>query len=337
MNVVYSSSDSYAPIAGTSICSLLENNQDAAKIEIYLIDNNISTDNKEKLKNMVQRYGRELIFVSHVDLNKKANLEIEVGRWNISTFYRLFLCSILPDNVDRAIFLDCDTIVRHSLNELWSMDLEDKIVAAVDDCRSDQYKLELGLSPDNTYTNNGVLLLDLKRWRELNVEKDFLEYIVQNNGDITYVDQGVLNGVLSKKGLVKVIHTKYNAMTVFFDFNYKNLLKVRRPEHHLSYQEYKEAVSDPYIVHFTSCFLSGTRPWNEKNNHPFQKEYLFYKSISPWSDMKQLPDNRKIGKKMMTKICNVLPKPIMIAGISLIHSKIYPMFRNIKKEKRIVS
>lgn len=337
MNVVYSSSDSYAPIAGTSICSLLENNQDAAKIKIYLIDNNISTDNKEKLKNMVQRYGRELIFVSHVDLNKKANLKIEVGRWNISTFYRLFLCSILPNNIDRAIFLDCDTIVRHSLNELWSMDLEDKIVAAVDDCRSDQYKLELGLSPDNTYTNNGVLLLDLKRWRELNVEKDFLEYIVQNNGDITYVDQGVLNGVLSKKGLVKVIHTKYNAMTVFFDFNYKNLLKVRRPEHHLSYQEYKEAVSDPYIVHFTSCFLSGTRPWNEKNNHPFQKEYLFYKSISPWPDMKQLPDNRKIGKKMMTKICNVLPKPIMIAGISLIHSKIYPMFRNIKKEKRIVS
>ena len=85
------------------------------------------------------------------------------------------------------------------------------------------------------------------------------------HGDITYVDQGVLNGVLAKKNLVKVIHTKYDAMTVFFDFNFKDLMKVRRPEHHLSEEEYIEAVTDPYIIHYTSCFLSGTRPWNENN------------------------------------------------------------------------
>lgn len=57
-------------------------------------------------------------------------------------------------------------------------------------------------------------------------------------------------------------------MTVFFDFNFKDLMKVRRPEHHLSEEEYIEAVTDPYIIHYTSCFLSGTRPWNENNNHP---------------------------------------------------------------------
>lgn len=334
MNVVYSSSDSYAPIAGVSIMSLLHNNTDADEINIYMIDNNISDENKKRFENMVDKFDRNIVFIPRPDLNKMSGVDIEVGRWNISTFFRLFLCTILPDNLDRCIYLDCDTVVRHSLREFWETDLEDKIVAAVDDCRSDRYKTELNLPCDSTYTNNGVLLIDLKSWREMNVEKDFLDFIIDHNGDITYVDQGVLNGVLAKKNLVKVVHTKYDAMTVFFDFNFKDLMKVRRPEHHLSEEEYIEAVTDPYIIHYTSCFLSGTRPWNENNNHPFVGDYLKYKAMSPWKDFPQYPDVRKKSKKMMTSVCNAMPKRMMIAGISLVHSKLYPMVRSLKGKRR---
>ena len=52
MNVVYSSSDSYAPIAGVSICSLLKNNTDADEINIYMIDKDLKillTNTKEIL------------------------------------------------------------------------------------------------------------------------------------------------------------------------------------------------------------------------------------------------------------------------------------------------
>ena len=231
MNIVYSSSDSYAPIAGVSIMSLLHNNTDSESINIYMIDNSISAENKHRFEEMVGKYGRTIHFIPQPDLNKKAGVEIEVGRWNISTFFRLFLCTILPDDIDRCIYLDCDTVIRHSLKEFWETDLGDKVVAAVDDCRSDRYKTELNLDSNSTYTNNGVLLIDLKSWREMNVEKEFLDFIIAHNGDITYVDQGVLNGVLAKKGLVKVVHTKYDAMTVFFDFNFKDLMKVRKPEH----------------------------------------------------------------------------------------------------------
>lgn len=330
MNIVYSSSDVYSPIAGVSITSLFENNKQAEEINVYLIDNNISQENKQRFLSLAESYGRNLVFIPQPDLNKELNFEIEVGRWNISTFFRLFLCTILPKDVERCIYLDCDTVVRHSLKELWEMDLEGKIVGAVDDCRSDRYKTELGLSTESTYTNNGVLLIDLKSWREIQVEKEFLQFIIEHNGDITYVDQGVLNGVLAKKGLVEVIHTKYDAMTIFFDFNFKDLMKVRKPEHHLSQEEYNEAVTDPYIIHYTSCFMSGTRPWNEKNNHPFVGDYLKYKAMSPWKDTPQFPDDRKFLKKAMTKICNILPKSIMIAIISIIHSKVYPIVRGMK-------
>ena len=334
MKIVYSSSDSFSPIAGVSVMSLLKNNRDAENITIYLIDNNISDENKARFEKLVSEYGRKIIFIPQPDLEKETGVTIETGRWNISTFFRLFLCTILPKDVDRCIYLDCDTIIRHSLKELWELELGDCIVAAVDDCRSDRYKTELGLSPENTYTNNGVLLIDLKCWRERNVEKDFLEFIIAHNGNITYVDQGVLNGVLAKQNLVKMIHTKYDAMTVFFDFSYPELLKIRKPERHLSEQEYNEAVSDPYIIHFTSCFYSGTRPWNEKNNHPFVGEYLEYKKMSPWKDVPQYPDDRKKGKKLMTKVSNIMPKGMTIALISVVHSKLYPMVRSIKGKRK---
>ena len=56
MNIVYSSSDSYAPIAGVSIMSLLHNNTDADEINIYMIDNNISDENKKRFENMVDNH-----------------------------------------------------------------------------------------------------------------------------------------------------------------------------------------------------------------------------------------------------------------------------------------
>ena len=86
-------------------------------------------------------------------------------------------------------------------------------------------------------------------------------------------------------------------MTVFFDFNFKDLMKVRRPEHHLSEEEYIEAVTDPYIIHYTSCFLSGTRPGNENNNHPFVGDYLKYKECHRGKIFRNIPMSERNQKK----------------------------------------
>ena len=56
MNIVYSSSDSYAPIAGVSIMSLLHNNTDSESINIYMIDNSISAENKHRFEEIVGQY-----------------------------------------------------------------------------------------------------------------------------------------------------------------------------------------------------------------------------------------------------------------------------------------
>ena len=90
MNIVYSSSDSYAPIAGVSLFSLLESNKESEEINIFIVDNHISDKNKDKFKKTCADFGRKLTFIPIADIEKLAGTSIDIGRWNISTFGRLF-------------------------------------------------------------------------------------------------------------------------------------------------------------------------------------------------------------------------------------------------------
>jgi lipopolysaccharide biosynthesis glycosyltransferase len=327
MNIVYSSSNTYSEICGISLLSLLENNKDVDAINIFIIDNGISAENKQKLTEVANLYHRMLSFKSPVDLQELTHTQIYVGRWNIGTFFRLYLGSILPQSVDRVMYFDCDMIIRHSLASIYSLDLKGCSVAGADDCRSDLYRINIGTKPGSTYINNGFILIDLQRWRQENVEEEFTKFINRYQGDITYMDQGVLNGVLGPKNEILEIDPIFNSQRIFFDFTYSELLALRKPEYHLSEKQYEAAVTDPVIVHFTPTFISGTRPWMVKDKHPFTKEYLYYKSLSPWKDVPLRKDDRKFAKKAMTVFCKILPRKLMIHIMSYFHSKWYPKKR----------
>ena len=331
MNIVYSSSDSYCEIAGISILSLLEHNRNVKELNLYLIDNNISKINKQKLEGMTASFGRTLTYLKHPDIENRSATEINVGRWNISTFYRLFLPSMLPETVKKVLFIDCDTLVMQDLSPLWEMDMEDKWLYGVDDCRGAAYRTNLGLKPEDNYINNGVLLIDLEAWRKNKVEDMFLQYIRENQGDITFVDQGVQNGVLSKLGRSGILHPKYNCMTVFFAFDYKNLIKLRKPPVPGDSMQYQEAVKNPAIVHFQSCFRMTIRPWVVGCKHPYAKTYLEYKAKSPWKETPMMPDDRTVPQKMLSVVTSIMPESLMVSSISFVHTKIYPLARNLKQ------
>ena len=67
VNVFYFSSDQFASVAATSIISLMENNQSFSELHIYLIDDDITTENKNKLIQMVQKYKRDIHFIPAPD------------------------------------------------------------------------------------------------------------------------------------------------------------------------------------------------------------------------------------------------------------------------------
>lgn len=330
MNVVYSTSDKYSEIAATSIVSLLENCKDIKEINIYVIDMGVSETHKNGMNEMVLSYGRNLIWLNQLDIESLAGTSISVGRWHISTFSRLFLLHVLPENMEKIIYIDCDMIIRHSLKNLWEMDMEGTWVMSSDDCRGAKYRDDIDIPENSIYTNNGLMVIDLKAWRENNVESLFIEFINKHNGDITYMDQGVLNGVLQPLKKVKLLPISYNAQTACYDLGYKGLEMCRKPVWAYSEEEFNKDIKDPIIVHFTSCFVSGTRPWMIKNNHVYRDEFLRYRALTMWKNEPLWEDNTKFSYKTLSKICRILPKAITFSMIRVLHVWVYPTIRRLK-------
>ena len=76
------------------------------------------------------------------------------------------------------MYLDCDTVVLQSLKHLWKEKIwKEKIVGAVMEPTIYQaVKESIGLGEDDPYYNSGVLLTDLKQWREQGSPKKLLDF-----------------------------------------------------------------------------------------------------------------------------------------------------------------
>ena len=334
MNVVYSTSDLYSELAATSIASLLFNCKDIDEINIYVIDMGISDKHRNDLLKLALKFGRHLEFVADLNVEDISHIKINVGRWHISTFSRLFLLHVLPENMKKVIYIDCDMIIRYSLKPLWEMNMDGTWCMSADDCRGRMYRKDIGIPSDSIYTNNGLMVIDLDAWRKNNVEKMFIRFINRHHGDVTYVDQGVLNGVFQPLKKVKLLPISYNAQTVCYDLGYDGLQACRKPVWAYTRNEFEKDIADPIVVHFTTCFMSGTRPWFKRDRHPFRKEFLKYRRMTAWGKEPLWEDNTPKKKQIMTYICRLLPKSITYFTIHIVHVWMYPAIRKIKGEVR---
>lgn len=108
-----------------------------------------------------------------------------------ATYYRLYLASILPDDIDSAVYLDADAVVLRSVCHLFEVVLT-KPLAAVDHMAPmEGFRLWGELS--GQYFQAGVLVVDVSRWRADNYEAMFAEILTMQRDRILWHDQDVLN------------------------------------------------------------------------------------------------------------------------------------------------
>ena len=137
MNVVYSSDDNYVQHAVTSIVSLAQNNKNFKKINIYLIENNISIEKRNQVENLIEKY--EQLSLEWINFSKwlkklKLNMQWDIS---ISAYARLFISEMLDKNIDKILYLDCDIIVNQPVYDLWNMDIKEYYIGAVQDAVND--------------------------------------------------------------------------------------------------------------------------------------------------------------------------------------------------------
>lgn len=327
--IVYASDDRFAEILGVSLVSLYENNKLAENIIIYILDSGISEENKNRIEEVSKYYMRDVpCWIKAKDVSKELQIDVSIDRGSLSQYARLFVSSVLPENLERVLYLDCDIIINQPIEELWNLDMEGKTIAALMDAFSKWYRKNIELQPNDIMFNSGVMLIDLKRWREQKIEEDLLKFILKKNGCIQQGDQGVLNAILSHN--IKCFDPKFNAVTIFYDFSYDEMLIYRKPPKFYSREEVGNAVDNPVIIHFTTSFLS-CRPWNEGCQHKYVNRWLEYKLISPWKDEKMWKNQKISGVQGIYKsFVKFLPRKLMIHISGILQAYVRPIIRKIK-------
>ena len=321
MNIIYASDDNYAWLMGISMISIFENNRDVKEINVFLFGDKISPENEKKLYQAANLYGRRL---NIIDVNNLTLPEtLYSGRYPKSAFSRLFAYNLLPENIDRVIYLDCDIIVDGNIEELYQHDFDNKIILAVKDCVSRAYKKKIGIKRDGVYINTGMMLMNLRKMRQFPMIERISEFVNQYSGVMDYADQEIINGIF--QGEFGILPPKWNVMTQFNQYSYNQLKLIRHPHHYYTEEEIEYAKRHARMFHYTTCMLN-IRPWysNSKlnNAHVFNR----YLRISPWKGVIKKEMKFTEGKYRTMRLLSYLPEGIMNFCLGMLHAYLRPYY-----------
>lgn len=269
MNIAYASDNNFVDVMCVSIMSFNDHNSDAV---IYILDCGIDEHNKQKILELCSEKNT-VLFIDAKKVLDGLDYDLNLDRGAIAAYARLFMGSMLPQEVTKVLYIDCDTLIRENLKELFDTNLQPYILGGVRDSFSTMNKKVFGIKKGGLFINSGVLLIDVGGWRKERIEDHILDLFSKKN-KIFQGDQGVINAAFG--GNVKELPLKFDVLTYLYDFTYEEMMLYRKPDNYFSKDEVKEATAEPSIVHFSSSFKS-IRPWEEGQcKHPFYPEWNAY-------------------------------------------------------------
>ena len=279
--------DSFSYPLSVLLVSCLENHKHC-KLKIHLFSASFSDENLKKIQKLVSQYGQDFRFYK---LNKVAFKGLPVkDRISEAAYYRVLIPENIEENVERYIYLDADMIVLGNLEPLFKLDLNNKIIAAVNDVAAIDMKKHLkhSIPEKNLYFNSGVLLVDKKRWLETNAGERVLQYRIEKHDICDFLDQDGFNGALFAERLE--LPPLWNQQVGLFYVDREIALKSYKEETAI-----KEAKTRPAIVHFNG----REKPWNQVSAHPFQKSFNKYSRKSIGFKYSEKPEVKKIIKRYL--------------------------------------
>ncbi|PPC86695.1 MAG: glycosyl hydrolase [Methylotenera sp.] len=252
MVVVFGCDESYVMHLSVAIKSLIENNSDTHMI-IFVINSDISSKNWDNIKSLDIHKKHTLINekVSEFELNDL----VTKGQFTKATYYRLLIETLVP--YDKVLYIDSDVVVNGSLRNFWNFELKDHYLAAVEDPGYDENYLEM--SPNARYFNAGVMLINLKKWRDELTSQQVIKFIRTQESKLTWLDQCALNAVIN--GRWARVSPKYNLQTSIIGMDFKDK-QIR-----YDFCDTSEAIRHPTIIHYTGW----SKPWHAYNDHPYKK------------------------------------------------------------------
>lgn len=199
-------------------------------------------------------------------------------------YLRCLAPSIFPLK-DKILYLDTDVFAMNTgIEDLWNTDISTKYIAAATDIEV-QYNTPnqmLNVGKTDNYFNSGVLLMNLKRMRQNNIDQKLEKYLLKWPTDkisCLLHDQTLLNYVIGNE--VKIVSSKWN--NSIMSMAYKDQ---KAYQFYYETEDLNKQIRKAILVH-----MKGVKPWD---------------AVSEWT-CDQLP-NRRLLQQVYGQLYQALAK-----------------------------
>lgn len=266
MNILVTLDENYFPQLQVLLVSLKMNNPET-KFSLYLLYNHLPEPLLERTKVWCRNADYEFF---SIQMDQALFQEAPVSsRYPVEMYYRLLAAQMLPEQVDRVIYLDPDILVINPLQALWETELGDNLFAAAAHTGKTEFangvnKVRLGV--DHDYYNSGVLLMNLKLGRKQILPEKIFDYVKEHRMELVLPDQDLLNAMYGDK-----ILPLDDAVWNYDARNYNNYMMRSSAQYNLNW-----VMNNTAILHF----CGKSKPWKRRYLYRFGVLYKHYEQLA---------------------------------------------------------
>ncbi len=264
---------------------------DGHRLSVYFMDGGLSESSWVAIKETLVDLPID-VFCIRPDYSLVENLATS-HHVTPAAYLRLLTAELMPDDIQKAIYLDSDLLICDDLAKLWATPIDDHIFCAAapdiacpfvdarQGCktfrRSNPYMAahrpipnyrQLGLDPQSMYFNSGVMVMNLELWRAEQVAAKMLRCLDDESQHVWCWDQYALNVVFH--GRWQALPARWNQGAHAFEYPNVAYSPIDR-------EEFKSMIDNPGIIHFTTEF----KPWHYHWTH--LRGELFFEALDQTS------------------------------------------------------
>ena len=251
MNILLTINKKYVKLVNILLNSIQLSNKDT-KFDVYILHRELDIEDKNIIESGLD-LNKFNIKMIKIDEEEVKNFPQYQKRYPKEIYFRLFATKYLPENIDKILYLDSDTLVINKLDELYNMDFEGNFYIATTHVKKILRKINevrLRIDDDVPYINTGVLLINLKELRKIDVQKEVCEFVENNSKKLMLPDQDIITALYGNK--IKIVDAlRYNLGDR--DLNLYNLNHIKNP---IGLKWVKE---NTVIIHY----YGRNKPWNK--------------------------------------------------------------------------
>jgi lipopolysaccharide biosynthesis glycosyltransferase len=264
--IVLACNDAYMCYTDVLLRSIADNANVDYHYDIVILHRGITERNRQIAQDIFSRNSNFTLRFADVTRNFEKYEHVHVDRHlTLETYYRFLVPDLFKD-YDRVLYLDCDMVVNRDITELYFTDLEGYYAAVVRDidfiakCVESKEFFQknilkhLKINDYFDYFQAGMILFNVPEIRKRFTSEKLFETALSHKWH--FHDQDVLNHLLN--GKVRYVDLKWNVFSLLEQGSDRSMLVKDYLAAGFA-EGYREAVNNPYIVHFAGV----PKPWDD--------------------------------------------------------------------------